>query len=403
MYSRYLRCSFIMIKAKTISFFKKPIAPAIFWFGAAIIIPIVQFLQGKYNNYLIFKGVFYHTIRKQNLYEVYPAEYWDQNHYGPFFSILIAPFALMPDLIGMILWSVFNTWLLYKAIQLLPLTIWQRTAILWICFIELTTSQHGLQTNPAITAWVLFAWIFISKKKEGLAALSILLGFFVKIYGIAALAFGVFAKRKGWLALSLLIWSVVLFALPMILSSPDFVVQSYEDWGQSLARKNMKNMGLVEGGDMQNISVMGMISRIFDIPDLSALIVLVPAAILMLSPLIRFGQYKYQHFQLYYVAAVLLSIVLFSTGSESPTYIIAVTGAAIFFVLQPRPFSNWILGLLIFMMIFTCLSPTDIFPRGIRNNFIKPYSLKALPCFLIWLVIMYQLLTKKTFAIENQQ
>jgi hypothetical protein len=392
-----------MLKERIIHFFRKPTTPVLFWFGAAVIIAIIQFLQDRYNNYLIFKGVFYHTWLQRPLYEAYPSEYWDTNHYGPFFSIMIAPFAILPDAIGMVLWSVFNTWLLYKAIKLLPLSQRQHIAILWICFVELTTSQHSLQTNPAIAAWVLLTYIFISKRKEGWAALFILLGFFVKIYGIAALALGSFAKNKWKLILFIFIWCIVLFGLPILLSSTDFLLQSYVDWKNSLTEKNLQNTGFIEGGDMQNMSVMGMISRGFGIPDLSVLSVLIPAAILMLAPLLRFSQYGFQRFQLYYVAAILLSIVLFSTGSESPTYIIAVVGAALFFVLQPRPFSTWILCLLIFMLLITCLSPTDIFPKYIRVNFIRPYSLKALPCFLIWLVVIYQLLTKKSFELEVQQ
>jgi len=384
------------------NFFRKPSTPVIFWFAASVIIPLIQYFQGRYNNYLIFKGVFYHTWEQKPLYKAYPAEYWDTNHYGPLFSLMIAPFALLPDVIGVILWALFTTWLLYKSIMLLPLSITQRTTLLWICFVELTTSLHSLQINPAIVAWVFFTYIFIEKKKEGAAALSILLGFFIKIYGITALALGVFAERKFRLALFLLAGSILLFVLPMLISSPDFIIASYKDWGTSLSEKNLQNTGVLEGGDMQNISVMGMISRIFDLPQLSVLVVLIPAGIIMLLPLLRFKQYVYQHFRLYYVAAILLSIVLFSTGSESPTYIIAVAGAALFFTLQQRPFKPWILFLLIFMLILTSLSPTDIFPRGIRNTFIKPYSLKALPCLLVWLTIMYQLITKKTFALEAQ-
>ena len=391
-----------MWRTKLINFFKKPSTPVFIWFAASVIIPLIQYLQGRYNNYLIFQGVFYHTWRKKPLYEAYPAEYWDTNHYGPVFSLMIAPFALLPDIAGIVLWSLLTTWLLYKAIIMLPLNVMQKTTMLWICFIELTTSLHSLQINPAIAAWILFTCIFIEKRKEGAAALSILLGFFIKIYGITALALGVFAQRKIHLATYLILWSLILFVLPMLLSSPDFVVQSYIDWGASLSEKNLQNTGVLEGGDMQNISVMGMISRIFDMPQLSVLMVLVPAGIIMLLPLIRFKQYGNQNFRLYYVATILLSIVLFSTGSESPTYIIAVTGAALYFILQKRPFNPWILFLLIFMLFLTCLSPTDIFPRGIRNNFIKPYSLKALPCFLIWITILYQLITKKTFALEAQ-
>ena len=34
------------------------------------------------------------------------------------------------------------------------------------------------------------------------------------------------------------------------------------------------------------------------------------------------------------------------------------------------------------------------FPQFIRTNLIRPYSLKALPCFIVWLVLVFQLLTK---------
>jgi hypothetical protein len=45
-------------------------------------------------------------------------------------------------------------------------------------------------------------------------------------------------------------------------------------------------------------------------------------------------------------------------------------------------------------MALTSFSPSDLFPKFIRDEFIKPYSLKALPCVLIWLAVSYQLLTR---------
>lgn len=391
-----------MSTARKLAFLNKPKLPVLLWFGAAIIIGLIQYLRGSYNNYKIFKGVFYHTWNQLPLYAEYPAEYFDTNHYGPFFSIVIAPFAVMPDVLGIILWSVFNTFLLYKAVQLLPFSSFQKNLILWISFIELTTTQHNLQTNSAIAAFIIFTYVFIDRKREEWGALAILIGFFIKIYGIAALALGAFAHRKGRLIVFLILWSVALFALPMLLSSPQFVIQSYADWWQSLSEKNTQNV-TIEMGIMQNISVIGMITRIFNRPDLSVLTILVPAAIAMLAPLLRFKQYQYQNFRLYYLAAVLLSVVLFSTGSESSTYIIAVAGAAIFFVLQPRPWNKGVILLLGFMLLLTCLSPTDIFPKVVRVEWIRPYSLKALPCFIIWLVIIFQLLTKKSFDADIYQ
>lgn len=54
----------------------------------------------KCNNFLIFKYVFWHAWNQTSLYAQYPLEFFDSNHYGPFFSIIIAPFAVLPHPLG---------------------------------------------------------------------------------------------------------------------------------------------------------------------------------------------------------------------------------------------------------------------------------------------------------------
>ncbi|MGZ5197714.1 MAG: hypothetical protein ACXWB7_07170, partial [Kaistella sp.] len=63
----------------------------------------------KYNNYMIFKNVFTNTLAQKNIYLQYPDIHFDSNHYGIFFSILIAPFAILPDWLGIVLWNIANT------------------------------------------------------------------------------------------------------------------------------------------------------------------------------------------------------------------------------------------------------------------------------------------------------
>jgi len=60
---------------------------------------ISKFKRGpeSYNNYLLYKSVFTHTLEKKNIFSLYPDLFFDSNHYGVFFSMLIAPFALLPD------------------------------------------------------------------------------------------------------------------------------------------------------------------------------------------------------------------------------------------------------------------------------------------------------------------
>jgi hypothetical protein len=51
---------------------------------------------------------------------------------------------------------------------------------------------------------------------------------------------------------------------------------------------------------------------------------------------------------------------------------------------------------MLFALIFTCMPPSDLFPKIIREQIINPYSLRALPCLLILLKIHADFLMKKT-------
>jgi hypothetical protein len=113
------------------------------------------------------------------------------------------------------------------------------------------------------------------------------------------------------------------------------------------------------------------------------------------GPKLAFKEYKEQTYRLMLLASVLIFTVIFSSGSESPTYIIAFVGVAIWFVIQPKPISNFYVALLIFAFLLTSLSPSDLIPKYLKDNYIRPYALKALPCVLIWLAVVYEMLKNK--------
>jgi len=73
------------------------------WMLTGVIFAIVKLLIGKYNNYKIFEGVYWHAIEGLTLYGDHYPEYYDSNHYGVLFSLIIAPFALLPEWLGMML------------------------------------------------------------------------------------------------------------------------------------------------------------------------------------------------------------------------------------------------------------------------------------------------------------
>src|SRR5690606_16847963 len=218
----------------------------------AVIAAIKQYAKGSFNNYLIFKHVYWHSVNFQNLYSAYP-EYGDTNHYGPIFSLLIAPFALLPDSAGTILWNVANVSVLLWGIFSLPLSVNNRIIIAWICAHETLTALFSFQFNIALTGFILLTFSYIYKQKEIRSAFFIVLGTLVKLYGIVGLAFFFFSKHKVKFILYGIVCSVILFCLPMLLSSPTFVIQSYADWYHSLVEKNGVNASLTSG---QDISIM---------------------------------------------------------------------------------------------------------------------------------------------------
>lgn len=364
--------------------------PIILWFLLAAIAVSLELSRGPaaYNNYILYKHVFIHTLQQVNLYKGEPFHLFD-NHYGPVFSILIAPFAALPNAIGCFLWCIANSWVLYIAIKMLPITHDKKMMILLIGVIELMTAIHNVQFNPMLTGWIILSFILVENKKDFWATLFIAAGFLIKLYGIVGLAFFMFSKQKWQFALSFIFWMIVLFCLPMFISSPSFQIQSYIDWFTELKIKNAKNTK-IDTDFMQDISVMGMIRRIFKLPQLSNLVVLVPAALAYVYPLFRVNQISCIKYKLHYVALALIGVVLFSSSAESSTFIIAVTGVAIWYVTLNKP-NKATIFLLILVLVLTSLSATDLFPAVIRNSFIKPYSLKALPCFLVWLVLVYNL------------
>ena len=367
----------------------------IIWFVLAIASSLKQYLSGnpyKYNNYLIYKNVFFHTIHKISLYATYPNEYFDHNHYGAIFSLIIAPFALMPDWLGMTLWSVFNTAILIYAINKLPLKYSQINLILWICAHEFLTTILSFQFNPIMTGIIILSFVFIKNKKDFWAAMLIMAGTFVKLYGIVGLAFFFFSKDKLKFIISLLFWAMVFFILPMLISSPDYILHTYIEWFQRLVVKNSENSSL---DSMQDISFMGMFRRILHNPYLSNLPFLLFGIALFGSTYLKISFYKNDKFRHLLLASVLIFTVIFSSGSESPTYIIAFLGVAIWFVIQETPKSIMTIFLFIFAIVLTSFSPSDLIPKFLREDYIRPYALKALPCILIWFKIVYEMITLK--------
>jgi hypothetical protein len=97
--------------------------------------------------------------------------------------------------------------------------------------------------------------------------------------------------------------------------------------------------------------------------------------------------------QLTYLGALLMFTIIFNPGVESPTYIIAVPGVAFWYLFGLQKPGR--IYLLISVFVFTCLSPTEIFPRFIRDQVFNPLHIKTLPVIITWIVCIFELFSWK--------
>lgn len=359
---------------------------AVLWGVMAVFAAIYKGrLDMHLNNFRIFRHVFFHLRDGLSLYAYYPEEYFDHNLYGPLFGVLVAPFAMLPPVVGLIVWELAMCAILWWVVRKLPLELDKRMFIYWFVSYELLVALYMAQFNIVICALVLATYCAIRNGDEKWAACFIVLGTLTKLYGIVGLAFIVFSHRKKALLLWLAIWTAVGLVLPLLIASPQYLLGQYAEWFATLADKNALNAEAF----YQNISTLGMVHKISGWWG-SDLWMLVPAVVLFMLPAVRVRQFANEGFQWALVASVLMCIVLFSTGSESSGYIIAMTGVALWYVTAPwqRSRTDW--WLMVATLVFASFG-SDFLPHSVRYSLIWPYALKALPVTIVWLKLIYEM------------
>ncbi|WP_293783554.1 glycosyltransferase family 87 protein [uncultured Pedobacter sp.] len=352
------------------------------WVLITLIFVIDSWITNRYNNYLIFENTFRNLLHERSLYANYPAYHDDSNHYGPIFSLLIAPFAIFHNWIGLLLWNLFNCFLLFKAVQTLPLTADEKIAVGYIAIPCLIESMLNQQFNAGAGALMILSYTLLNKNKGIWSAFFIVLGTFIKLYGVVGLVFFFFSKDKPRFILWLVLWSVVIFLLPMLIVSPDYVVHSYVEWKNSLVGKNMQN---VVGGGI-DISIMGFFRELFNQKKISNFLFLSLGALLFVLPFINLSGFKKRRFQLMILSSVMIFPILFSTGAEDCTFIIPIIGVGVWYVKERNKLMKKVL--LPILLVITCNFPLLLFPAFAKSH---PLSLAIIsfPYFLVWLRIIF--------------
>jgi hypothetical protein len=338
-----------------------------------------------YNNYVIFRQSFYHLIGQQDLYVERLAEHWDYFRYSPSFALVFGAVAWMPDVIGLLLWNTLNAVTLYLAWVTLPVRSERvKLAAGWFVAVELMTALQNAQSNALIAGLLILAFNSLERKRITAATLLIIVAAFIKVFGLAALALGAFYPEKKKFALSALTWTMVVALLPLIVVSPEQLVRLYASWGRLLTTDYAGSTGL---------SLMAWLQTWFGIDAPKRVVALVGLAILVL-PLSFVRRYDELPFRLLFLCDILVWVVIFNHKAESSSYIIAVSGVALWFFARETSRLDTILLVLAF--VFTTLSPTDVFPRSVSVAFFVPYAIKVVPCVLIWAKITFDLVSRYT-------
>jgi hypothetical protein len=343
-----------------------------------------------YNNYIIFKQSFTHLYNHQDLYGAYSSEYWDLYKYTPTFAVLMAPFTILPDWLGLSLWNVINVLVVILGLKWLKhLRDDQKSFILWFSIVEMMTQLQNEQSNAFVAGLIVMAFALVEQKKFFWAVFCIALCTYVKVLGLVGFTIFVFYPQRWRAALYGLFWMPVLFLLPLIMVGWHELLGIYTSWQNMLANDHLDENGL---------SVMKILRKFFQWEP-SKLSVQLTGAILFCIPLIRFSQFAKTSFRVAILSCILIWVVIFNHKAESPTFVIATLGAAIWFFSVKLTRWDYILMALV---IFSELSVTDIFPKELRKIFFT-YGIKCLPYILIWLSLSVRIIFDQLPEVRHKE
>ncbi|NIJ55709.1 glycosyltransferase family 87 protein [Dyadobacter arcticus] len=341
-------------------------------------------LYTTYNNYIIFKLSFFHLIQDKDLYLPFLDEQGDFFKYSPTFALIFGILAVLPDVLGLSLWNIINAVVLFSSVYYLPRTDIRTKGLIFVfMLVELLTTVQNEQSNALMAGLMLFTFGFLERRKYWMASLCLVSTIFIKLFGIVGLALYLLYPNKLKLTYTTAFWAVIFTLLPLVVVDRDQFIFLYKSWASLLSDDQSFSAGL---------SVTRWLTTWFGW-NINKTYVSVAGVFLFCLPLLRIKQYQNFVFRTLILSSILIWVVIFNHRAESATFIIAIGGVALWYYSQYPSKENYILLVLAF--VFTTLSPTDLFPKFVRNEWMKPYVIKAVPCILIWVKITFDLLWGK--------
>ena len=348
----------------------------------AVIAVSIQAAANHNNNFEIFRTSWFSLVTGRDLYAPSP-RHLDVFLYSPTFALLFAPFAVVPFWLGVLLWNAVNAAALYWGLGRVLATD-HAFAARAIVLMDTIGSMQNVQSNALVAGLMIIGFAELERRREFRAALAIAGGTLIKIFPIVAAVFSVFRPwRLPRFALYSLALALALIAAPLLFMSPSQLVEQYRHW-MTVQRNNDPGY-----------SVMQHLRLWFDL-DWPTWAVQIAGVVILLAPLARLSYWGLPRFRLLFLSSVLMFCVLFNHGAESPSFVIAVAGVAIWFAISTRDRLDW--AVLAIVVVGTILSASDAMPAVLRQRVFVPYKLKTLPILLVWVITQVQLWSRSASA-----
>jgi hypothetical protein len=239
--------------------------------------------------------------------------------------------------------------------------------MLGVSIFDLMTAIRDWQSNGLVVAAILGTFLCLNKGWPEAAALCVIMGLTIKIYGAVGVVFFLFFPHKLRFLLSVVVAGLVALLLPLVVISWSELLDHYRGWYGVLHQDATKYVKL---------SVMGLVRQVTGWTAPVPASEIVGLAIVLL-PLARVHLYQQLIFRLRFAASLLLGMVIFNHMADRQSFAIAAAGAVLWYVLSTRDRFRTVL---LFFLVISNIS-----------SLLHPVTIKVIPFALIWILLQVEL------------
>lgn len=304
--------------------------------------------------------------------------------YGPLFSILFTPFALLPGWLGVFCWNTFTYSLFYLSVFTLPdqFSFVSKKFIFFFSALLLYSTLSSVQFNPIVASLFLFSFTLFEKKQGFWAVLLILLSGFTKVYGIFQLPMILFYTKFWKNVLYAILIGIVLLFLPVINVPANELAEYYHSWIRTV---------MDHSEALRFYSIYRPICVFFNSAEPYMGLISAGVFLVILSfALVKLKLFKEMFLQRAKFLGIIMSwAILFGVSSERHTYVIATVGYAIWYLCSESTKSDRVLLWMNFVLLG--IVPKQLLSLlGISNMILVKLNLFIIVYTITWFIMVYK-------------